>query len=121
MLDIFFFFRLFIKLPFSFSKSCFFIRSVLHICFVEYLKSYTLKSVVYFIRLLILEILYSQPVVYFSISFYFYYVVLCIDVMVTRFGDVVEARTVQCSSLQCLVHPYELIFSKGIRCSFYLC
>ncbi|KAM7507707.1 hypothetical protein LguiA_018160 [Lonicera macranthoides] len=40
-------------------------------------------------------------------------IILLQNVMVTRFGDVVEARTVQRSSLQCLVHPYESIFSKG--------
>lgn len=31
----------------------------------------------------------------------------------TRFGDVVEARTIQHSSIQCLVHKHDSLFSKG--------
>ncbi|KAA8546382.1 hypothetical protein F0562_002879 [Nyssa sinensis] len=40
-------------------------------------------------------------------------VILLQNVRITRFGDIVEARTVDRSSLQCLVHPYELLVSKG--------
>lgn len=38
-----------------------------------------------------------------------------IDVKVTQYGDVVEARTVQQSSIQCLVDSYEEIHSKGFE------
>lgn len=36
------------------------------------------------------------------------------DVKITKFGDTVEARSVHCSSLLSLVHPYEQLISKGI-------
>nr|XP_043636676.1 uncharacterized protein LOC122607714 isoform X2 [Erigeron canadensis] len=41
-------------------------------------------------------------------------IVLLHNVKVTRYGDVVEARTVQQSSLQCLVDTYESIPSEGV-------
>ncbi|KAL6317718.1 hypothetical protein AAG906_030472 [Vitis piasezkii] len=41
-------------------------------------------------------------------------VILLQNVRITRFGDFVEARTIQCSSLLCLIHPYESIISKGV-------
>ncbi|KAB1205355.1 hypothetical protein CJ030_MR7G010697 [Morella rubra] len=40
-------------------------------------------------------------------------VVLLQNVKITKFGGVVEAKTVQCSSLQSLIHLQELLFSKG--------
>lgn len=36
------------------------------------------------------------------------------DVKIVKFGDIVEARTVQWSSLLCLIHPYASLISKGI-------
>lgn len=36
-----------------------------------------------------------------------------LDVKVTRFGDFVEARTVQCSSFRCLVDSHKFQFSEG--------
>ncbi|KAM4069915.1 hypothetical protein ACB094_12G126000 [Castanea mollissima] len=36
------------------------------------------------------------------------------DVKIAKSGDFVEARTVQCSSLQRLIHPHESLLSKGI-------
>ncbi|XP_057486690.1 uncharacterized protein LOC130772819 [Actinidia eriantha] len=41
-------------------------------------------------------------------------IVLLQNVKITRFGDFVEARTFQCSSLQCLVHHHESLLSKGL-------
>ncbi|XP_020536923.1 uncharacterized protein LOC105638906 isoform X2 [Jatropha curcas] len=41
-------------------------------------------------------------------------VVLLQNVKITKFGCVVEARTVQFSSLLCLIHPYQLLLSKGV-------
>ncbi|KAH7567895.1 hypothetical protein ACOSP7_009870 [Xanthoceras sorbifolium] len=41
-------------------------------------------------------------------------VILLQNVKLIKFGDVVEAKTVQYSSLQCLIHPYESLMSKGI-------
>ncbi|XP_063941749.1 uncharacterized protein LOC108203509 isoform X1 [Daucus carota subsp. sativus] len=35
------------------------------------------------------------------------------NVKVTRFGDFVEARTVQCSSFRCFVNSHKLLFSEG--------
>ncbi|KAL8110216.1 uncharacterized protein LOC141670915 [Apium graveolens] len=35
------------------------------------------------------------------------------NVKVTRFGDFVEARTVQCSSFRCLVDSHKFLFSEG--------
>ncbi|CAI9266599.1 unnamed protein product [Lactuca saligna] len=40
-------------------------------------------------------------------------IILLQNVKVTQYGDVVEARTVQQSSIQCLVDSYEAIHSKG--------
>ncbi|CAH1443163.1 unnamed protein product [Lactuca virosa] len=40
-------------------------------------------------------------------------IILLQNVKVTQYGDVVEARTVQQSSIQCLVDGYEEIHSKG--------
>ncbi|KAI3685509.1 hypothetical protein L6452_34757 [Arctium lappa] len=40
-------------------------------------------------------------------------IILLQNVKVTQFGDVVEARTVQQSSIQCLVDTYEAIHSEG--------
>ncbi|KAJ9560433.1 hypothetical protein OSB04_005593 [Centaurea solstitialis] len=40
-------------------------------------------------------------------------IVLLQNVKVTQFGDIVEARTVQQSSIQCLVDTYEAIHSEG--------
>lgn len=39
------------------------------------------------------------------------------DVKITKFGCVVDARTVQFSSLICLIHPYDLLISKGVSLS----
>ncbi|KAF6155524.1 hypothetical protein GIB67_017879 [Kingdonia uniflora] len=50
-------------------------------------------------------------------------VVLLQNVKIVTFGDVGEAGTVQYSSLKVLVHPYELLMSKGITffpCSLFL-
>lgn len=41
-------------------------------------------------------------------------IVLLQNVKITRFGGGVEAKTVQYSSLLCLVHPYESLVSKGL-------
>ncbi|KAF2291431.1 hypothetical protein GH714_024017 [Hevea brasiliensis] len=41
-------------------------------------------------------------------------VVLLQNVKIAKFGCVVDARTVQFSSLKCLIHPYELLISKGV-------
>ncbi|XP_031275344.1 uncharacterized protein LOC116133802 [Pistacia vera] len=41
-------------------------------------------------------------------------VILLRNVKIIKFGDVVEARTVQYSSLQRLIHPYESLISKGV-------
>lgn len=46
-------------------------------------------------------------------------IILLQNVKITRFGDFVEARTIHCSSLQCLVHPCESLGSKG-KCYFSL-
>ncbi|XP_022937132.1 uncharacterized protein LOC111443521 isoform X3 [Cucurbita moschata] len=35
-------------------------------------------------------------------------------VKLRKFGDSVEATTVQCSSLVCIIHPYETLFSEGV-------
>ncbi|KAF5809488.1 putative nucleic acid-binding protein [Helianthus annuus] len=42
-------------------------------------------------------------------------VVLLQNVKVTRFGDAVEARTVQQSSIKCLIDSYESIRSEGVN------
>ncbi|GMP46964.1 hypothetical protein CsSME_00014923 [Camellia sinensis var. sinensis] len=42
-------------------------------------------------------------------------IVLLQNVKITKFGDFVEARTIQCSSLLCLVHPSESLVSKGVE------
>lgn len=36
------------------------------------------------------------------------------DFKITKYGDVVEAKTVQWSSLLCLVHPLQSLISKGL-------
>ncbi|XP_010272827.1 PREDICTED: uncharacterized protein LOC104608507 isoform X1 [Nelumbo nucifera] len=41
-------------------------------------------------------------------------VILLQNVKVVRFGETIEARTVHFSSLLCLVHPYDLLESKGV-------
>ncbi|XP_075647494.1 uncharacterized protein LOC142618439 isoform X2 [Castanea sativa] len=41
-------------------------------------------------------------------------VILLQNVKIAKFGDFVEARTVQCSSLQRLIHPHGSLLSKGI-------
>ncbi|KAL1341595.1 hypothetical protein HN51_028117 [Arachis hypogaea] len=41
--------------------------------------------------------------------------VLLQNMKIVKYGDVVEARTVQWSSLLCLVHPYESLISKGVE------
>ncbi|XP_044510500.1 uncharacterized protein LOC123229012 isoform X2 [Mangifera indica] len=41
-------------------------------------------------------------------------VILLENVKIIKFGGVVEARTDQYSSLQCLIHPYESLLSKGV-------
>lgn len=35
------------------------------------------------------------------------------DVKITRVSGLIEARTVHCSTLQCIVHSYKSIASKG--------
>ncbi|BBG95654.1 hypothetical protein Prudu_004258 [Prunus dulcis] len=42
-------------------------------------------------------------------------VVLLQNVKITKYGDVVEARTHHYSSLQCLLHPYDSILAKGVN------
>ncbi|PIA31146.1 hypothetical protein AQUCO_05200030v1 [Aquilegia coerulea] len=42
-------------------------------------------------------------------------VILLQNVKIVKFGDVVEARTVHFSSIIPLVHPYELLVSKGVE------
>ncbi|PQQ08008.1 uncharacterized protein Pyn_30882 [Prunus yedoensis var. nudiflora] len=42
-------------------------------------------------------------------------VVLLQNVKITKYGDVVEARTHHYSSLQCLLHPYDSILTKGVN------
>lgn len=37
------------------------------------------------------------------------------DVKVRKFGDSIEATTAHCSSLVCIIHPYEALLSEGIR------
>ncbi|GMH21833.1 hypothetical protein Nepgr_023676 [Nepenthes gracilis] len=41
-------------------------------------------------------------------------IILLQNVRITRFANVIEARTVQYSSILSLVHPYEALFSKGM-------
>ncbi|KAK7275679.1 hypothetical protein RIF29_16800 [Crotalaria pallida] len=41
-------------------------------------------------------------------------VVLLQNFKIAKYGDVVEARTVQWSSLLCLIHPYESLISQGV-------
>ncbi|RYQ90652.1 hypothetical protein Ahy_B09g096688 isoform D [Arachis hypogaea] len=41
--------------------------------------------------------------------------VLLQNMKIAKYGNVVEARTVQWSSLLCLVHPYESLISKGVE------
>ncbi|XP_027368367.1 uncharacterized protein LOC113874340 [Abrus precatorius] len=42
-------------------------------------------------------------------------VVLLQNFKIAKYGDVVEARTLQWSSLLCLVHPYESLVSKAVE------
>ncbi|KAI9097471.1 hypothetical protein K1719_025242 [Acacia pycnantha] len=42
-------------------------------------------------------------------------VILLQNVKIVKFGDIVEARTVQWSSLLCLIHRYKLLISKDIE------
>ncbi|GMY06815.1 LOC100273399 isoform [Fagus crenata] len=42
------------------------------------------------------------------------HVILLQNVKITKFGGFLEATTVQCSSLQCLIHPHESLLSKGV-------
>ncbi|CAL0317911.1 unnamed protein product [Lupinus luteus] len=41
-------------------------------------------------------------------------VVLLQNFKIAKYGDIVEARTVQWSSMLCLIHPYESLISKGL-------
>ncbi|KAL5558372.1 hypothetical protein UlMin_034583 [Ulmus minor] len=41
-------------------------------------------------------------------------VVFLQNVKITKFGNFVDARTVQCSSLVSLIHPYQSLVSKGV-------
>ena len=50
-----------------------------------------------------------------------FHVFCFVDVKVTQFGDIVEARTVQQSSILCLVDTYESIHSEGFHSSFFCC
>ncbi|KAL3839992.1 hypothetical protein ACJIZ3_024583 [Penstemon smallii] len=43
------------------------------------------------------------------------HVILLQNLKITRFGDVVEARTLHCSSLQCLIHKSDFAASKGVN------
>ncbi|XP_038899122.1 uncharacterized protein LOC120086510 isoform X3 [Benincasa hispida] len=36
------------------------------------------------------------------------------DVKLRKFGDSIEATTVHCSSLVCIIHPYETLVSEGV-------
>ncbi|KAG4969948.1 hypothetical protein JHK82_035643 [Glycine max] len=38
-----------------------------------------------------------------------------VDLKIVKYGNVVEARTVQWSSLLCLVHPYQSLLSKAVE------
>ncbi|KAJ7965600.1 DIS3-like exonuclease 2 [Quillaja saponaria] len=42
-------------------------------------------------------------------------IILLQNVKIAKFGDCIEARTVQWSSLSCLIHPYESLVSRGIE------
>lgn len=42
------------------------------------------------------------------------------DFMITKYGGVVEAKTVQWSSLLCLVHPYQSLLSKGLYVMYFV-
>ncbi|XP_022885835.1 uncharacterized protein LOC111402035 isoform X2 [Olea europaea var. sylvestris] len=42
------------------------------------------------------------------------HVILLQNVRIARFGDAFEARTLPCSSLQCLLNPSDILASKGI-------
>lgn len=48
---------------------------------------------------------------------------LFLDVRIARFGDAFEARTLPCSSLQCLLNPSDILASKGthLPVSFFGC
>ncbi|GLT73503.1 hypothetical protein SLA2020_453570 [Shorea laevis] len=48
-------------------------------------------------------------------------IILLHNVKITKFGGTVEARTVQCSMLQCLIHPHESLFSKDVDDSIANC
>ncbi|XP_038899121.1 uncharacterized protein LOC120086510 isoform X2 [Benincasa hispida] len=41
-------------------------------------------------------------------------VVLLQNVKLRKFGDSIEATTVHCSSLVCIIHPYETLVSEGV-------
>ncbi|XP_050943496.1 uncharacterized protein LOC103487569 isoform X1 [Cucumis melo] len=41
-------------------------------------------------------------------------VVLLQNVKLRKFGDSTEATTVHCSSLECIIHPYETLVSEGV-------
>ncbi|KAL2520038.1 uncharacterized protein Fot_23961 [Forsythia ovata] len=43
------------------------------------------------------------------------HVILLQNVRIARFGDAFEARTLPCSSLQCLLKPSDILASKGIN------
>ncbi|XP_019459349.1 PREDICTED: uncharacterized protein LOC109359223 [Lupinus angustifolius] len=42
-------------------------------------------------------------------------VVLLQNFKIAKYGDIVEARTVQWSSMLCLIHPYESLISRGVE------
>ncbi|KAK7275427.1 hypothetical protein RIF29_16543 [Crotalaria pallida] len=42
-------------------------------------------------------------------------VLLLQNFKIAKYGDIVEARTVQWSSLLCLIHPYQSLISKGVE------
>ncbi|KAE9605873.1 hypothetical protein Lalb_Chr10g0101921 [Lupinus albus] len=42
-------------------------------------------------------------------------IVLLQNFKIAKYGDIIESRSVQWSSLSCLIHPYELLISKGVE------
>ncbi|XP_051139027.1 uncharacterized protein LOC127256856 isoform X1 [Andrographis paniculata] len=49
------------------------------------------------------------------------HVFLLQNLKISRFGDVVEARALHCSSFQCLLHPNDFVSSKGLDDSIGKC
>ncbi|KAM3320189.1 hypothetical protein P3S67_007389 [Capsicum chacoense] len=41
-------------------------------------------------------------------------IILLQNVKITKVGELIEARTVHCSTLQCIIHSFKPLFSKGV-------